>query len=158
MENFALVQRPADFSWEAMTSLDGNVQATNPVRIQFPRPVIITGLYPSVANNGGNVALPFPTLDDLLMQIDVDTGSERRLTSRFDSTQPNGVGNFPNVTMGSYRDTVGGARVLEYRIGDPGGGRPEMQLTFTWKRTVVGGVANFQNIFVGAVFHCQFVG
>lgn len=156
-ENYALVQRPAAFSWEAMTLLTGAVQATAPVQVDFPRAVIIVSAYPSIAVAGGSDSLPFPTLDDLLVRIEVDTGSERRLTSRFDTTQPNGVNNFPDVTLGSYRDTVGGARVMDLRIGDPGGGRPTLNCTFTWKRPIAGGPW-FQDIYVGLVFHTQFVG
>jgi hypothetical protein len=157
VENYALVQRPAAFSWEAMTVLTGAVQATAPIQVDFPRPVIIVSAYPSVAVAGGSNALLFPSLDDILIRIEVDTGSERRLTSRFDTTQPNGVNNFPDVTLGSYRDTVGGARVLDLRIGDPGGGRPTLNCTFTWKRPIAGG-PYFQDIYVGVVFHTLFVG
>lgn len=157
MENYASVQRPAAFSWEASTLLLATVQATAPVKISFPRPVIIVSAYPSVAVAGGDDALPMPTLDDLLVRIDVDTGNERRLTSRFDATQPNGIGNFPDVTLGSYRDTTGGARVMNLRLGDANGGRPELQLTFTWKRAFAGG-PYFQDIIPAMTFHCEFVG
>lgn len=157
MENYALVQRPAAFSWEASTLLTAAVQATPAVKISFPRPVIIVSAYPSIAVAGGDDALPMPTLDDLLIRIDVDTGNERRLTSRFDANQPNGIGNFPDVTFGSYKDTTGGARTMNLRLGDAGGGRPELQITWTWKRAIAGGPW-FQDIFPAMTFHCEFVG
>jgi hypothetical protein len=154
MENIAMVQRAAVFSWEAMTRLNGATQETNVVKVEFPRPVVVLSAYPAVAVAGGDDALPMPTLDDLLVRIDVDTGSERRLTSRFDATQQNGIGNLPNVTLGSYRDTTGGARVMNYELGADGS-RPELQIYFSWKRDITGGPW-FQDIFASLVFHCNF--
>jgi hypothetical protein len=152
--NYALVQRPAPYSWEAMTELLATEQESQNVRIIFPRPVIIVSAYPSVAVFGGDDTLPFPTLDDILVKIEVDTGIERRLTSRFDSTINNGVGALPNVTLGSYRDTTGGARVMWYELGAEGS-RPELQITFSWKRDITGG-PYFQDLFAALCFHCCF--
>jgi|GEM_PF-4410284 hypothetical protein len=153
-QNIALVQRPAAYSWEALTSLNGADQETPPIEIQFPRPVTILSAYPSIAVNGGDDSLPVPTLDDLLVKIEVDRGQESRLTSRFDSTQANGVGTLPNVTLGSYRDTVGGARVMELELGQ-NDSRPVLTVTFSWKRVVSGG-PYFQDVLVGLCFHCNY--
>jgi hypothetical protein len=149
-----MVQRAAVFSWEAMTQLVATVQETNTINVIFPRPVIILSAYPSVAVAGGDDALPMPTLDDLLVKIEVDTGFERRLTTRFDAINPNGVGSLPSVTLGSYRDTTGGARVMNYELGADGS-RPELQVTFSWKRLITGGPW-FQDVFPSLVFHCNF--
>ena len=152
--NVALVQRPAVFSWEAMTTLVASAQETNVINVIFPRPVTIVSAYPSLAVAGGSSQLPMPTLDDLLVRIEVDTGYERRLTTRFDAIIANGVGALPSVTLGSYRDTTGGARVMNYELGADGS-RPELQVTFSWKRTVVPGSPFFQDVFASLVFHCN---
>lgn len=154
INNYALVQRPAPYSWEAMTPLLATEQESPNVTVHFPRPVLILSAYPSIAVHGGNDALPMPTLDDILVKIEVDTGNERRLTSRFDSTVNNGVGSLPNVTLGSFRDTVGGARVMYYEIGAEGG-IPDLQITFSWKRDITGGPW-FQDCFCALCFHCKF--
>jgi hypothetical protein len=154
MENFAIVVRAAAYSWEASTNLLATVQETAPITMPFPRPVQIVSVYPAVSPIGGNDALPVPTLDDLLVRIDQEIGGERRLTSRFDTTQTNGIGSLPNITLGSYRDTTGGARVLNLELGDAGGARPELQITFAWKRLIAGG-PYFQDVNVALVFHCN---
>lgn len=135
--NVAMVQRAATYAWEAGTTLLNTDPDTAPIKVDFPRPVIILGAYPSVAVMGGLNTLDVATLDDLLVRIDVNTGFDRRLTSRNDVTQPNGVGNLPNVTLGSYRDSMGGARVMNYVLGTDGS-LPELQITFAWKRFTVG--------------------
>jgi hypothetical protein len=153
---YAMVQRAAVFSWEAMTLLPNTDAETAVIPVIFPRPVTILSAYPSIAVAGGLNALDIPTLDDILVKIEVDTGFERRLTSRFDAVQANGVGSLPNVTLGSFRDTTGGARVMNYEIGVDGS-RPELQITFRWKRDPTGGPW-YRSIFVGLTFHCNFKG
>lgn len=154
MENYALVQRAAVFSWEAMTLLAGNVQQTGTIKVTFPRQVTIVSVYPAIAVAGGNVALDVPTLDDLLVKIEIDSGFERRLTSRYDIVQPNGIGSLPDVTLGSFRDTTGGARVMNYTVGTTDS-RPEIQVVFTWKRDVTGGPW-FRDIFASVTLECNF--
>lgn len=154
--NRALVQRPAPFSWEAGTVLLHTVQETNPIRVQFPRPVVILSAYPSVCGFGTDDSVPIPSLDDLFVRIEQETGIERRLTSRFDTVQPNGIGTLPNVTLGSYRDTTGGARTMELQLGGPDSARPELQVFFSWKRPLANGVVPYQDIYVSLVFHCDF--
>lgn len=154
MDNFALVARPAAYSWEAMTTLLATEQETAGIQVIFPRPVSILSAYPSVAVHSGDETLAFPELDDILVKIEVETGLERRLTSRYDTQQSNGVGSLPSVTLGSYRDSTGGARVMNYELG-ASGSRPEVNVTFSWKRLITGGPF-FQNVFVGLVFHCNF--
>lgn len=154
MDNYALVTRPAAYSWEAMTTLLATEQETAAIQVIFPRPVIIVSAYPSLAVHSGDDALPFPELDDLLVKIELESGIERRLTSRYDTQQSNGIGSLPNVTLGSFRDTTGGARVMNYDLG-AAGSRPDLFVTFTWKRPVAGG-PYFQNVYAGLVFHCSF--
>ena len=152
--NVAMVQRAAAYAWEAGTTLLNTDPSAGPIKISFPRPVIILGAYPSVAVMGGLNTLDMPTLDDILVRIDVDTGWEKRLTSRNDVTQPNGVGNFPDVTLGSFRDSMGGARVMNYDLGVDGS-HPELQITFTWKRFNVGSPW-FRHVYVALTFLANF--
>lgn len=156
MENYALVQRPAPFSWEALTILTGLAQQTGVVNVEFPRPVLIVAAYPSVALAGGSDVLPFPTLDDLLVRIDQDEGQERRLTSGFDTTVVAGGQRSPTVTLGSFRDTTGGARTMDLKMGSRDS-RPILGLTFSWKRPIAGG-PYFQDVYVGLCLHCEFQG
>jgi hypothetical protein len=153
--NVALVQRPAVFSWEAQTTLLGTDVQTGTVKVTFPRAVRVVAMYPSVAVAGGLVNLDVPTLDDILVQIEIDTGAERRLTSRMDAVLPNGVGSLPNVTLGSYRDSNGGARTMNYEMGAPDS-RPEMQFVFSWKRSPTGGPW-FRDVFVAITLQCNFL-
>jgi hypothetical protein len=151
---FAMVQRAAVFSWEAGTLLLATAQQAPTVVVDFPRPIVILSMYPSVAVMGGLATLDMPTLDDILVKIEVDTGFERRLTSRFDAVQANGVGSLPDVTLGSYSDTMGGARVMNYELGADGS-RPQVEVTFSWKRDITGGPF-FRDVQVALTMHCNF--
>ncbi len=153
-QNFALVTRAAKFTWEALTPLLATQQETAPVTITFPQAVNILSVYPSVSDLGGQ--LDVPTLDDLLVRIDVDNGAEQRLTSRFDTQQPGGGAPFPNVTLGSYRDTVMGSRVLNFDFGELGS-RPTLTVTFAWKRPIANG-PHWNDVLVGLAFNCNFAG
>jgi len=139
-----------------MTILTATVQETAVVNVEFPRPVLIVAAYPSLALAGGSDVLPFPTLDDLLIRIDQDEGQERRLTSRFDTTVTAGGQRAPSVTLGSFRDTTGGARTMDLKVGTRDS-RPTLGLTFSWKRPIAGG-PYFQDVYVGLCFHCIFQG
>jgi hypothetical protein len=152
--NVAMVQRAASYAWEAQTVLLATVATAGPIKISFPRPVIILGAYPSVAVQGGLNTLDAATVDDIMVRIDVDTGWEKRLTSRQDVTQPNGIGNLPDVTLGSFRDSMGGARVMNYVLGE-NGSHPELQISFSWKRDITGGPW-FRHTFVALTFLANF--
>lgn len=152
-QNVALVQRPAVFSWEAMTTLLNTDQESGAIPVQFPRPVVILGAYPSVSVQGGLNTLDVPTLDDILIKVEQETGIDKRLTSRFDSVRTNGNGSLPNVTLGSYKDSVGGARVMNWELGADGS-RPEIEITFRWKRDVTGGPW-YRSVFVSLTLLCN---
>lgn len=155
MENYALVTRPAVYSWEAQCRLNAADQGTKQIIVDFTRPVEIVSAYPSIAVAGGDDSLPFPTLDDLNVQLEIDAGSDRRLTSRYDETTLGGA-SISGVTLGSFRDTLGGARVMKYLLG-AADGRPKIGVTFQWKRAVAGGPW-FQDVIIGLCFHCNFQG
>ena len=154
-QNFALVTRASKFTWEAQTVLLATDQQSAEVNVEFPRPVQIVSMWPSISVHSGLDTLPVPDTDDLLVSLFQDIGSEQRLTSRFDSTQPNGVSTQPNVTLGSYRDSTSGARVVNIEL-NPDGGRPVLQVRFAWKRDVTGGPW-YQNVIVGLTFNCNFL-
>jgi hypothetical protein len=148
-ENYALVQRPAKYSWEALAILPATLQDALPVIMTFPRRCTVVSVYPSVAVQGGSPNLAFPTLDDILVRIDMNVGDERRLTSHFDQSTNAGGATLPNVSLGSFRDTVGGARVMNIEMPD---GNPQWQIIFSWKRPIAGGPW-FQDVFCGLTFH-----
>lgn len=152
-QNFAVVQRPAVFSWEASTILLNTDLESGTIPVQFPRPVIVLGAYPSVSVQGGLNTLDVPTLDDILVKIEQDSGVERRLTSRFDAVRTNGNGSLPDVTLGSYKDSVGGARVMNWPIGEADS-RPEIEVRFRWKRDPTGGPW-YRSVFVSLTFLCN---
>jgi hypothetical protein len=154
-ESYALVQRPAKYSWEALTLLLATDQETPDIIVHFPRPVTIVSAYPSIAVAGGLTTLDTPTLDDLLVKIELEVGADKRLTSRFDTTNPGGgIGRF--VTLGSYRDTSGGARVMLVDLGQ-NGSRADISIAFRWKRSVAGG-PYYRDIQIGLVLHVNYQG
>lgn len=157
-ENLALVQRPAPFSWEAGTILARTVQAANPVRVTFPRPVVLVSMYPSVSSVDPDDTLIMPTIDDIFVQIEQEFGQEKRLTSRFDTVQPGGIASLPQVTLGSFRDTTGGARTMEMILGGPGGAQnPVLEFTYSWKRPLVANTVPYQAVYVSLVLHTRFL-
>jgi hypothetical protein len=146
--NYALVQRPARFTFEAQTGLLATVQTVGPIPVNFNRPVHIVSLYPSIAANG-NAVLALPSLDDLLVAIRVNNDDDPRMTSRFAVVQPNGLGTQPDVTLGAYRDMNGGARIMDLKLtGNP----PQLDVTLSWKRAIAGG-PYFQDVIVGLAFN-----
>lgn len=152
-ESFALVQRPAKYSWEALTLLPAITQETADIVVPFPRPVTIVSAYPSIAVAGGLSTLDVPTLDDILVKIELEVGADKRLTSRFDTTNPGGgIGRF--VTLGSFRDTTGGARVMLVDLG-ASGARPDISIAFRWKRDVAGG-PYYRDVYLGLVLHVNY--
>lgn len=143
---------PATFrTWEASAILRGARQETGRVPVPFTQPVLIVAVYPSISVVGQpNPALPIPTLDDI--RVFMDISSNERLTARFDPTAtPNTeAGQF--VTLGSFRDTTGGARVFLREINEPS---PVVGVNFQWKRDVTGG-PYFADVEVALAFHCLF--
>jgi hypothetical protein len=150
--NYALVVRAAAFTWEANDILLGSVQSVGPINVEFNGPVDIVSVYPSLAYAAGANNLAFPTLDDIYVQIERDNGSESRLTSRYNGVGNNGIAAAPQVTLGSYRDTTGGARIFDLLLGRSDGAKPSLQVTFSWKRPVALGTI-FQDVYVGLTFN-----
>jgi hypothetical protein len=139
-------------TWEASAILRGARQTTGRVPIPFTRPVVVVAIYPSISVvSQPNPALPVPVLDDI--RVFMDISSNERLTSRFDpTTTPNTeAGQF--VTLGSFRDTTGGARVFMKELREPS---PVIGVNFEWKRDVTGG-PYFADVEVALALHCQFI-
>jgi hypothetical protein len=150
--NYALVQRPATRKAEALVLLAGNTLATGPVKVEWTRKVHILSVYASVSPVG-NPVLDVPTIDDIMVAVQLNGGADPRLTSRYNTVQANGVASLPNVTLGSYRDSNGGAQILDLELRDAS---PSLQLEFTWKRDPATGVV-YQDVLVGMVFNYNFL-
>lgn len=147
----AIVAPAANRTWEALTVLHAADAETDTVVVSFPRPSRIVAVYPSISPvlepTGGLVK---PTLDDILVELSMN--EETRLTNRFDVvTQPSGTARVM-VTLGAFRDTTGGARVLDINLPDK---TNELVVRFRWKSTQPA-VPQYCDIVVGMAFHALF--
>lgn len=149
--NYAMLVPAAARTWEALTSLRGTQQQTGRVPVPFTRRVKIIAAYPSISVDGPTNGLIVPSLDDIMVYMDIS--SNERLTARFDrTTVPNTeAGQF--VTLGAYRDTTGGARLLDLELLEPS---PVLGLNFAWKRDITGGPF-YCDIQVGLALHCDWL-
>jgi hypothetical protein len=143
----AMVAPALPLTWEAIGTLRNTQQDTGRIPVNFGKAVFLGAVYPSVARAGAGLAVP--SLDDLLVFVDLN-GSQR-YTSRFDENTPAGSTGGNQVTLGSYRDTLGGARMLNLEIRE---NSPILNVTFAWKRPIAGG-PYFCDVFVGVAFHCR---
>jgi hypothetical protein len=146
----ALMAPAASRTWEALTELHAADAETDTVVVSFPRPSCIVAVYPSVSLIVLNQGLATPTLDDLLVELSVN--EETRLTNRFDVvTQPSGAAR-TSVTLGAFRDTTGGARLLNLILNDK---TNELVIRFRWKSTQPA-QPQYNDIVVGMAFHAFF--
>jgi hypothetical protein len=139
---FAHVCPATDRTWEGSAILRGNRQETGRVPIAFTRPVLVVAIYPSVSviSAQPNPALLVPTLDDLRVYLDITT------------TLPNTeAGQF--VTLGSFRDTTGGARLFMRQLLEPS---PVVGCNFQWKRDITGGPF-FVDVEVSLALYCLYI-
>lgn len=147
----ALVAPAANRTWEALTILRSAQEVTDQVTVSFPRPARIVAVYPSVSPVALGAGLFTPTLDDILAEISLN--EETRLTNRFDVvTQPSGVAR-TMVTLGSFRDTTGGARILDLLLPGKTG---ELVVRFRWKTSPQPAPAQYNDVVCGLAFHAMF--
>jgi hypothetical protein len=150
----AITAPAANRTWEALTVLDHGDDETDPIVITFPRPAHIVAVYPSVSRATVTAApgsLLVPSLDDILVEFSVN--EETRLTNRFDTTSsPSGVAK-TMVTLGAFKDSTGGARLLDY---DLPGATNEIVVKFRWKTPAI--KAAFESVVLGMAFHAMFKG
>ena len=149
MQISALVVPAAARTWEALTTLLGTQQQTGRVPVSFTRPVRVIAAYPSICVISATNGLIVPSLDDLALYIDIS--SNERLTARFDRSQVQNTEAGQFVTLGSFRDTTGGARLLDLDLKEPS---PVLGLNFMWKRDITGGPF-YPDILVGLALHCE---
>jgi hypothetical protein len=146
----AMMAPAASRTWEALTVLHANDVETNTITVSFPRPCQIVAVFPSISPVTLNQGLATPTLDDLLVELSIN--EETRLTNRFDVTgQPSGAARVA-VTLGAFRDTTGGARMLNLKLKDP---TNEVVVRFRWKSQQPA-QAQYNDIVVGLAFHAFF--
>lgn len=146
----AIVAPAANRTWEALTRLNANVAETDTVVVSFPRPARIVAVYPSLSPVALTPGLAMPTLDDILVELSLN--EETRLTNRFDVvTQPSGTARVM-VTLGAFRDTTGGARVLDINLPDK---TNELVVRYRWKSTQPQ-AAQYYDVVCGMAFHALF--
>jgi hypothetical protein len=146
----AMVAPAASRTWEALTLLRASDVETDNIVVSFPRPALVVAVYPSVSPVLLNQGLATPTLDDLLVELSVN--EETRLTNRFDVvTSPSGAARV-SVTMGAFRDTTGGARLLNLLLTDK---TSELVIRYRWKSNQPA-QAQYNDVVLGMAFHAFF--
>lgn len=150
-QRYALVVAASQKSWEAQTELLATQQETRRIPITFNRPVIIIAAYPSVvvSSNPAGLNITNPGLDDINVYFDI-SGNER-FTSRFDDNSPPGQEAGQFVTLGGFRDTTGGARILDI---EPTDAAPTIGVMYSWKVPISGGLTR-PNVIIGLQLHCR---
>ncbi len=146
----ALVAPACNRTWEALTRLNATQEETDTVVVSFPRPARIVAVYPSISPVLLQQGLAMPTLDDILVELSLN--EETRLTNRFDVvTQPSGTARVM-VTMASFRDTTGGARILDISLPEK---TNELAIRYRWKSTQPA-QPQFLDVVLGMAFHAVF--
>ena len=149
----ALVAPCAPFTWEVFAELTGSDQATARIPIEFPRPVEILGMRPSViAITDG--ALRVPTADDLLALVDAN--SERRYTNALGVSGPatGNAGSFATLASLSTQGQQG--RLVRIRLENA---KPTMGVTFRWKLAVPAppAPAIYEDAHIGLALFCRYL-
>jgi hypothetical protein len=107
-------------------------------------------VYPSISPVLLVAGKALPTLDDILVELSLN--EETRLTNRFDVvTQPSGTARVM-VTMGAFRDTTGGARILDVSLPDK---TNELVIRWRWK-SLQPAVSQYVDVVLGMAFHAVF--
>jgi hypothetical protein len=147
----AVVAARTERIWEAQAVLENDAIDGVQVRVQFPFDCEILGVYPSVSKNS-NTNKALPSLDDLLVSMQV--GQETSFTSRF-SEQASSSQRL-EVTLGSWRDSLLGARttLIEMTQKATGTSQNDLVVTFRWKNTAIA-TALFEDVQVGLAFNIR---
>lgn len=125
------VKPAAPDTWELRTLLLRTEQSTVRIPIEFPGPSTVVGAYPSVVRGSAAGGLLIPTVDDIMVLVDLD--NTRRFTSgptQGQTSQASQGSQF--VTLGALSSLV---RDLYWDLGSP---RPVVGVTFSWKWFTVG--------------------
>ena len=114
-------------TWEASCSLLGTLINSEQEPIVFPGPCRIVGIYPSITINGPTEDLLVPTLDDILVNLNMN--KQRNYTANVGQTSQARNGD-AFVTLGSMDTRV---RDLNITVENS---RPQASMAFRWKRFV----------------------
>lgn len=119
----------ANDTWELQGSLLGTDETSETVAMDFPGPVKIVGMYPSLSGVPASGGLETPTLDDIMILLDFN--QKRKYTAQVGQTSAAQRGQ-GFVTLNAlntlYRD-------LEIEVNND---RPVMDVQFRWKRFTQG--------------------
>ncbi len=150
-ENFTARVLPAtEWTWELRDSLPGATQETPRLSLNFPGPIEVLGVHPSVALAGAPAggALIVPTTEDILVRLDAN--QKERITN---TTGRGTLG----VTLGSSLVTLAAlasdVRWLRWLVTNA---QPDLGVQFRWKPDVSGG-AVFEDSIVSLAFFLRFL-
>jgi hypothetical protein len=119
----------ANDTWELEGSLLGAQETSDVIKIDFPGPCKIVGMYPSLSQPPAGGGLVTATLDDILMLLDFN--QKRQYTARIGQTSlAQRAQGF--VTLNSMNTLH---RDLDIEVTNE---RPVMDVQFRWKRFTQG--------------------
>jgi len=126
---FVAMQAPVAWrTWESSTVLAGSSLESPTASLEFPHPIEIVGMLPTVVVQKPNVPAPglvTPGLDDLLISINWD--QEQQATANQDQTATSGRSSF--VTASSLSMKI--PRLWCIRIESP---KPVLNFVWRWKQ------------------------
>lgn len=130
-------------TWEIQGSLPGNSEVSEVIKMDFPGPCRLVGMYPSLSQPAAGSGLIQATLDDIMLLLDFN--QERRYTAQVgQTTQAQRSQGF--VTLNAmntlYRD-------LDIEVLNE---RPVMSVQFRWKRFTQGTPIYVDNVVSLAFF------
>ena len=146
----ALTAPASPMTWEINVNMLGAVQTTNRVAFRFPRPVEITGFFPSLVIAAAGGGATTPSTDVIAVQMDTD--NQNYLTSADGVSTAAGGKAGPFVTLSAMSVQV--PRVVGYKLRNPS---PDIGFTFRWKADVSGG-AVFKDTLVSLAMYARYLG
>lgn len=139
----------APYTWEAQAVLGRTVLQTGRIPLRFAKPVQIVGFYPSVIADSNVGGLLVPTLDDILVLLDMN--EEKRFTNRLEQTTGAATG-AGFVTLGA----LGSARAQRFLNLKVRNAAPDIGVQFRWKRDPSGG-AIYEDAMIGLAFFAKYL-
>jgi hypothetical protein len=146
-QEFAALNAPVtDLTWEVTEDLPAATLETGRLPLDFRGAVEILGFYPSVIPTTATVGLRIPTLDDILVLIDVN--QQERLTNRLEQGG-NASQGVSYVTLGAIGVQV--PRLFRKVLRQA---KPEVGIQFRWKRQ---DAAFYQNARISLAFYVRYL-
>lgn len=119
----------ANDTWELQGSLLGAQETSATIKMDFPGPCKLVGMYPSLSGVAPTGSLVQPTLDDIMILLDFN--QKRKYTAQVgQTTQAQRAQGF--VTLNALNTLF---RDLEIEVTNE---RPVMDVQFRWKRFTQG--------------------